>query len=263
MIRFVTVVGVIFFSATIATAEESDRRQETECFPIKELVSMLSKFDKLKDSQRDTVGPEIVAKFTINDGGDLPARFYHKHGEEQGMFNVADDGEVTDFSKVKDLPEEAEICVHDPARAGESKDASENKFDVDFGVLFQNRSGSHSLDEIGDGLKDGRAHYKRIVPAPFRMMVPKMTHVTIEYQNPEEKPDIQAFKGETLLSGLVVTPFKIAHVIDVEHLESLGADRLVIAGGPYALEPTPSIEKMQKMNDGEDETEGAEAEGAE
>ena len=123
---------------------------------------------------------------------------------------------------------------------------------MEFHIEYKNKSGTHSLAELQDGLKDGRDHVKKIVPAPVRLIMPKFTHVVIGYDAEDDDkihtaPQIIALQGDVKLEGLVVESLERAHYVSIKHLEEIRADNLGVYGGKYRMEPTPGPEKMKKI----------------
>lgn len=252
--------AVSLISGSALAAEKSDIRKAVECMPGKDIVKLLTKFDKMDLDKRDTVDAFIAAMFNVEDGHALPDRMFMRSGGVDTDLTIAADGKVPDFDKIADMPKEGEICVEDQARAGLSREDDGMSFSVDFDVKFKDESGIYSLEKLQDGAKDGKSFYKKLVPAPIRLLIPKMTHMSVTFDNPAaEGQRIEAFSGDTPVSGLIIEPFGETSVIEVAHIEGLGADRLVISGGAFDMEPSPSIEKMKKLgfseNDAEEEEE--------
>lgn len=229
---------------------ETRLREAVECFPAKEIVKFFGKFNKLDADRRDTVDVYMPAQLKPRDGVGLPDRMFFRDGETQTDFAMSPEGHLTDFAKIKDMPKSGDLCVYEPDLAGQPMSENMFNFSMDLEILFKNRSGTHSLEELKDGGGDGKSFYKRIVPAPMRLMIPSMTHVSVEYLDPIAEADISALNNEQPVEGLIIERFGNGHIIEVEHLEVIGADTLVIGGGPYKLEPTPSIEKMKKLGFG-------------
>jgi hypothetical protein len=244
--------------ATNASASDDQVRKAIECYPAEGIIELFGKFDKLKPEKRDTVDAFMDARFKILDGGKLPDRFFYRHDQTEIPFTLSDDGRVTDFNTIRTRDKNGEVCAEDQARAGLPESGDNLAFNADLQIRFHNASGTHSLAELQDGTKDGKSFFKKLVPAPVRLMIPKFDHVTIEYEDRDTAPNITAFDDQRDLSDLIIQPFGKTYVISVEHLEEIGADRLVINGGPYSLEPSPSIKKMKQLgfteSDDEDET---------
>lgn len=223
-------------------------RQAVECMPAKDIVKLLSKFEKLDADQRDTVDAVIDARFIVDEGQAMPDRMFARSDGEETEFPIALDGRVDGFGRIGSLPKSSELCVEDQARAGLPKDQDGVKFNMDFDVKFKDETGRYSLAQLRDGAKDGKSFYKKLVPAPIRLILPKMTHVSVTFDDPGAPGQtLQAFDGERLVEGLIAEPFGDTLVVEIDHLEALGADTFVISGGEYDMEPSPSIEKMKKL----------------
>ena len=150
---------------------------------------------------------------------------------------------------------DGELCVDDPTRVGLPMDEDGVSFSVDFEVRYKQTDGVHMIDELKDGTKDGKSYYKKIVPAPVRLFLPKFDHVTITPEIENAALIIKAQMDDAILPGLTVEEFHGSYVVDVDELENLGADRLVIQGGAYYMEPTPSIKAMKKFMRGDEDKE--------
>ena len=169
-------------------------------------------------------------------------------------FTIEDDGKITDFKKLISFDKKGEFCIQDKRYIGKTKEQTKDVFSVSlsFDVAFKDAKGLHTLDKIRDGLKDGKSHYKKMFPAPLKLMIPKMTHIGVAYKDNEdgrerENPEIFAVLDGMNLSDLQMEYFSAMYIIAVDDLQTLGADSLKITGGDYRLYPLPSIEKMKKF----------------
>ncbi len=151
------------------------------------------------------------------------------------------------------MPKDGELCAEDQARAGQVRTENAVEFDVDLDIKFKNASGLHSLFELEDGAKDGKSFYKKMMPGPMKLLVPKMTHVSVSYKDEDVPAIIRAMKDGAVIDGLIAEPFGATYVISLEQLEDLGADALSIEGGAYILETSPSIKKMKSLGFSESE----------
>ena len=254
----VCIVGLV--SGPAIAKDKADLRKPIECMPAKDIVKLLSKFHNMAPEKRDTVDAVIAAKFDVDDGQALPDRIFSRSGGVDTSLILNPDGSVPDFGRLGKMPRESELCVEDQARAGMSRKDDGLSFDVDFDVKFKDESGRYSLAALRDGAKDGKSFYKKMVPAPIRLMIPKMTHISLTFDNPDAQDQTaQVFAGDQPVEGLVIEPFGKTLVIELDHIEALGADTLVISGGGYDLEPSPSIEKMKKLGFAEEDDETSDA----
>lgn len=247
LISALLVLAVVSPVSAYAKDKPSELRKATECFPAADIVKFLSKFDKLKPEQRDTVDVLIKAGFDITDDRGLPQRIFTRNNAVDTPFTLLEDGSVPDFKSISTRAEDSELCVEDQARVGLPRDKDGIEFDIDFDVLYKDNSGAHDLAALKDGAKDGKSFYKKMMPGPMSLLVPKMTHVSLTYTDETITPDVQAWKQDKKLNTLTVEPFGSTYVISLEELEDLGADSLSIKGGNYKLEPSPSIKKMKSL----------------
>lgn len=254
----------LLFTATAYAADEktADKapklRKAESCFPAKGLVKHLRKFSGLKAEKRDTVGMIPTAKFEILDGGAMPERFYSKDEAAEFDFTIDSDGTVTDFAKIEEVSEGAELCIFDPSRAGTPADGRAAKFDIDMDVQFLENTGYHDMATLKDGLKDGKSFYKKMMPGPMRLMVPKLTHVMVTYDNEDTPAQFSAMNGQVPLAGLASEEYCEQTIINVEDIEDMGGDGLQVTGGAYMLLPVPNaktLAKFAKCKDEENEEE--------
>ena len=233
-------------------SESSELRKQIDCIPIEGISDLMGKLDGLDSDQRDTVDGRFLASIAVNDDGVLPERFFMRTGDDETAFTIEDDGRISNFDTVNTATEISELCIDDPSRAGQPKSNDAYSFSMQFAVTFNEAAGEHSLASLKDGGKDGRAFYKKMVPGPLAMMVPKFKYVTITYEDETTLPQIHAVKNGEIMEGLSVEPFYEQHVVSIKELEKMGADSLRVVGGPYRISPSPSPEKMEKFR-GEDE----------
>lgn len=197
----------------------------------------------------------FTAGYTIRDGGVLPERLFLRENGAENNFTLDGEGKVTDFKKIATASKSAELCSEDPSREGTPRGEGIG-FSIDNDVQFLKNTGYHDLATLKDGLKDGKSHYKKMAPAPIRMMMPKMSHVMINYELEDTVHQFSAMKGQTPLAGLVSDQHCGQTIIKIEDLEALGGDGLQISGGAYTLSPVPNKKALQKFTECGDEDEG-------
>ncbi|WP_371396051.1 hypothetical protein [Fretibacter rubidus] len=247
MKKFIVSATILTLCSHFAVAE--DIPETEKCFSVDSVSKMYKKIDKLKDSRRDSVDTVVKAYFADAQTRAVPMSLYIKNGDTRDMFEVSEDGEIKEFhSKTKMLPDTAELC-------GATRADGKIGMGMGMDVQFKSASGTHSMAEVMDGLKDGKSHYKATLPGPMAMFVPKMTHAMVTYEDLDTPPDIKASVNGAVINAPVAL-FGKAHVVDVDALEEMGAESLIINGGPYTLAPVPSIKKMKSLGFGPDQDEG-------
>ena len=243
-----TLIGLMVISAPAYANEAEDKAEGIDCMPAKDFVKLLRKLDKLDASKKDTVGMEPVMMFEAADGGALPSRVFFRHKGAETPFQINDDGLVPDFTKVKNMDKKGEMCMEDKTRIGVPEDENGLELDIEMDLIYHNKTGVYSMAELADGLKDGRSHIKKIVPAPIRLLIPKFTYLEIIAEEGVDL-DISAMKNGAPISGLDVINVEGSRAIEFAQLERLGADSLKITGGAFTLGPTPSPDDMKDMED--------------
>ena len=240
-----------------AFAKDADSkiRQDENCFDAGWVSSKLRKLSTLKANKTDTVGVTPSAQYILDDNTQhYPERVFMKDQGEQTEFPITPDGRLIGFEKISGASDEVEFCHYDPKRAGLPFNADGIKLNINTEIQFHNQSGAHSLDEIKDGLKDGRSHYKKIAGA-LSIVVPKMSHIMIEYEDETLALDFIAMKSGTPLTDTVPVIFCGSPMIKVKDLEDIGADGIIISGGDYTLLPVPGLAAMKRFQ-GCDDNEG-------
>jgi len=237
---------IMCFLAVLCCVSVTTQAEET-CFPVTKVQKVYSKFDKLKPEHLDTLETRLTASFVDPSIGLDKMVLFSKIGSKRDDFTVTEGGKILEFqSKTQSLPETAEICGLSNA---------DNKIGLGMGtdVVFKNKSGRFSIAELKDGIKDGKAHYKVMLPGPMAMFVPKMTHVMVAYDPIETPSDIRAVVDGQTVTNLPIEVFGGAHVISVAALEEMGVESLYVHGSNFELSPVPSIKKMKSLGFGPDE----------
>ena len=247
--RYILFAAGVMLLGSTNFAQAADTSPSEKCFPAEQVTKMFKKIDSLKASRRDSVDTMVQAFFVNVDARTEPMTFSIKDGDQRDDFIVKEDGTIVDFyRKTRSLDEDAEFC-------GTTRADGKIGFGMGTDVQFKNTSGTHTMAEIIDGVRDGKSHYKKTVPGPMAMFVPKMTHVMLTYDDLDTVPNVTAMAAGAA-QPVSMEMFGKAHVIDLETLKTMGADTLVIGGGSYTLSPVPSIKKMKSLGFGPDEDDG-------
>ena len=223
-------------------------RELVNCFPAKNITEMVAKFQSLDADKRDTVDMLFEASFKVKDGGEFPARIFTRDAGGEKNFTLNPDGTIPDFDNIGEVSETAELCSEDPTREGTPHGEGLN-FGISSDVHFLSNNGYHDLATLKDGLKDGKSHYKKMVPAAMRLLVPTLKYVMIEYEAEDTPPQFTAMKGETPVDGLKHETFCELAMIKVKDLEKLGADGLKVMGGSYSLTPVPGVKTLKRFTE--------------
>jgi hypothetical protein len=262
MMRAFLLAGLIAALPALAQAEDKvpPLRERINCFPAKNITKFVSKFENMDAEKRDIVDMRFEAKFEAKDGGVLPERIFMRENGTETDFTLEADGTVPDFNKIGAASDDAELCSEDPSREGTPR-GNDLSFSIENNVHFHDRSGYHTLAAMKEGLKDGKSHYKKMVPAPMRMIVPKLSYVMIEYDTENTTPQYSAMSGDAPIEGLTHETFCNTAMIKIKDFEVLGGDGLKVMGGPYNLTPVPGPKTLAKFAGcSDDEDDGEEKE---
>jgi len=245
-------MGMLINAPAFAQDKEEEApklRELVTCFPAKGIAQFVSKFQNIDADKRDTVDMLFAAKFNIKDGGVLPTRIFTRDEGSETDLRIDDEGRVPEFVSIGNSSEEAELCIEDPSRVGTPRGGDDMSFSIDNDVHFLTNTGYHDMATLKDGLKDGKTHYKKMVPGAIRMLVPNLKYVMIEYEVENTVPQYSAMKGQTELEGLGHVTFCDLPMIKVKDLESLGADGLKVTGGVYKLTPVPGVKTLARFTE--------------
>lgn len=246
MNRLIVTPVIIAAMTTTAYAEDIAAPAATEkCFPVKGIAKYYKKMGKLKPARLDTLEAVMSANFVRENEAISIPKFWARNDDVDTPFAVAADGSVTDFhAKVRTLPEEAELCGEVLTPEGE-----ESKIGMSMGsdIVFQNRTGPYSLAELQDGVADGKSLYKKMMPGPMALLVPKMTHISLEYNEDDAPLEVIFTQAGQAVSSPPIENFGGTFVISLEDIEASGADTMTVGGGEFKLMPTPSVKKMKSL----------------
>ena len=264
-IVFTSLLIITPLISTAAYADDEEKapqlRERITCFPAENIIKFVSKFQDLDEDKRDTVDMLFAATFEVKDDGALPERVFIRDNGAEDNFTLDADGNVPDFVKISAASETAEFCTDDPSREGTPRGKGIT-FSLNNDVHFLENTGYHDIATLEEGLKDGKTHYKKMVPGPMRMLVPKLTYVMIEYDAEETVPQYSAMNGQEPVEGLTHEIFCKTAMIKVEDIEDLGGDGLKVMGGSYNLTPVPkpkTLAKFVSCSNDEGENEDGEA----
>ena len=234
-------------SHALAKNADPKIRKVENCFDAGWVSSKLRKLATLKLEKTDTVGVSPSAHFILEDNTQhYPERAWMKDQGEQIELPIAPDGSLIGFEKFRTASDNVELCHSDPKRAGLPFNADGIALNINTEIRFHNQSGTHNISEIKDGLKDGRSHYKKIAGA-MAIVVPKMSHIMIEYKDDTRALDFTPMKGGVPLTETVPIVYCVSPMIKVKDLEDIGADSIKISGGKYTLLPALGLAGMKRF----------------
>ena len=240
-------------SATPAIANDfskSDVRGETYCYPVKQAKKIITQQAKLEPKMRDVVDVKIAPRFLIYDDGALPDRYFIRSDETSIDLTITPDGRVPNFIEaVSNSPSGVDLCIQDKARAGLKSDDESLYFEMGLTPFFNNRTGQHSFDELYEGTRDGKSHYRMMVPAAVRAFMPEPNYYHVKYTDINTEPQIFA-QTEMGLKPITSEYYNEGYVISLDQLKAHDASALVIKGGAYKLAPVPSIKTMKRFGVG-------------
>jgi len=238
---------VFAFSAPAWADEAPDPQGEEQCLPTADVVETLGKFDSLKAKKRDTVGPDLSLTIELKPGEVMPERV-----------ELRDDGRVMPVrfndthrsigltDQLRDVSEAASLCIVDPARSDRTRDNRGYAISIGMGVRFKRTPGTHRLDELEDGMKDARSHYKKMAGV-MGFMVPKFDHIAVASDDKQSPPRIWATKAGADIGEPAFELFQGGRMVAIDTLEDMGADGVRIEDGYYRMSPSPDAKTVAKF----------------
>ena len=249
----VMVLLLIPFKMSYASSETEAKelRDELTCFPISGISDFARKFENLKTSKIDTVNMFFEAYLRIKDEGSLPERVYVKNEDNEFNLNFSREGKVVNIERIIRAENGSDLCAYDPIRAGTLKNGDTLEFDMDSDVRFIENNGYHTTNTLEDGLKDARFLFKKMVPGPAKIFVPKFTHLLVSAIDEKDSIYFEAVNNDNNKIPISTESYCGDKVIKFKDLNALDAKGINIKGGAYMLYPIPDLETLASFSEGE------------
>jgi hypothetical protein len=247
-ITSVSLTALILTAAAPAFAEEAaEPLGEEYCLPAGGIGETIEKFDSLKAEKRDTVGADLSLGVELDDDELMPERIELRDGGTilPLQFNERNRS-IGLIDQLRQISQEASLCIVDPARADRSRANRGFTVEINMGVRFKETPGTHTLEQIEDGLKDGRSHYKKMVGA-MGFMVPKFDYIAVAGDDDANPPRVWATANGADLGEPEFEMYDGARMVAFDILEDMGADGVRIEDGYYRMSPSPDAETVEKF----------------
>lgn len=234
--------------ATPAYAQDAAELLEADyCRPAGGVSETLAKFDSLKASKRDTVGPDLTLRLALDEDEPMPERVELRDGETVLPITFdADNASIGFTDQIRQVSDAASLCIVDPDRAGRTRTDRGFGVNMNMGVRFKDTPGTHSLTQIEDGMKDGRSHYKKMAGA-MGFMVPKFDYIAVAGQDKTNPPHVWATANGLDLGQPEFELYDGARMIGLKTLEAMGADGVRIEPVDYRMSPSPDAKTVAKF----------------
>lgn len=248
--RALTVTTALIALSIPATAYADDEGEvlvADYCRPAGGVSETLAKFDSLKASKRDTVGPDLTLRLTLDADEAMPERIELRDGETVlPIIFDADKASVGFTDQIRQVSEAASLCIVDPNRAGRARADRGFGVNMNMGVRFKETPGTHSLTQIEDGMKDGRSHYKKMAGA-MGFLVPKFDYIAVAGDDDAVPPQVWATANGVDLGEPDYELYDGARMIALKTLEAMGADGVRIEPAQYRMSPSPDAKTVAKF----------------
>lgn len=219
------------------------------CFPADDIIKTLEKFDSLNLEKRDTVGADLRVSIELEDGEVMPEQVELRDGDKTAPVVFDEENRSIGLaSQARIASRDSKLCFVDPPRAARTHADRGYAIDFGMGVRFLSAPGQHTLDEIKDGLKDGRSHYKKMVGA-MGFMVPKFDHIAIA-NDEETPPTVWATADGIDIGEPAFELYDGARMISLDTLEEMGAHGIRV-DGVYRMTPSPDAKTVAKFAGGD------------
>ena len=253
--KYLIIVILLFipFGMSYASSEteEKELRDELTCFPISGISDFARKFENLKKSKIDSVNMFFEAHLRVKDGGSLPERVYVKYKDNEYNLIFSRDEQVVNIERILQAENGSDLCAYDPIRAGTLKDGDTLEFDMDSDVRFIENNGYHTSNTLEDGLKDARFLFKKMVPGPAKIFVPKFTHLLVSAIDEQDSIYFEAVNSDNNKIPIATESYCGDKVIKFKDLNAVDAKGINIKGGDYMLYPVPDLETLASFSEGE------------
>ncbi|WP_017931965.1 hypothetical protein [Robiginitomaculum antarcticum] len=229
-----------------------DLRGDPFCFPAKGVGDMVERLENIDADRRDVVDVNVSPRFIRKDGGPWPERFYIRDGEDELDIAVEKpSGATPSFMSAVRAHESGDICIADSARASRPADDEGLYFEMGLSPIFNSIAGRHDMAALKEGSKDAKVFYQQMIPMAFRLLMPDPDYYGVKYEDKATPPQIfvDTAKGEVPVSS---DSYRDMHIVSMDQIRREGGSALIVRGGAYTLQPTPSIATMKRFGYGQD-----------
>ena len=174
-----------------------------------------------------------------------------RHEDNEFNLNFSREGKVVNIERIIRAENGSDLCAYDPIRAGTLKNGDTLEFDMDSDVRFIENNGYHTTNTLEDGLKDARFLFKKMVPGPAKIFVPKFTHLLVSAIDEKDSIYFEAVNSDNNKIPIATESYCGDKVIKFKDLNALDAKGINIKGGAYMLYPIPDLETLASFSEGE------------
>ena len=250
--KYVFILGAVMFAGAGAAyaADTAELREAVTCKPVENIVKFMQKIDDIPKDDSTVIITKVGAQIKAADGGEMPLRVYSKVGDQETPLLIDPAGTIENFDRLMAMPEETQMCIEDPARAGTPSDEPGLTFSLSTDTEYSETTGRHSLEQLRLGSKEGKTHYKTVYGGGIRnAFIPDINHVLIAPVEGQPLPKIFVEKdGAPIDVKIEEVGYELDrfHVVSVKDMRKAEADFLVVEG-PYTLQPVPSVKKLRSF----------------
>jgi|GEM_PF-5867715 len=211
---------------------------ETNCLPAKDLVNMVQSFYQADADRVDVIKPEVSLQLKPIGSNPAPSGLRYVYEDQKIDLLVDEEGRVQEMKKASSFNKDGQLCkLVDGEIVGKS-DEPTIQANMSFTFTYLNKSGTHRVDELVEGAKDGSKVMNTLAPGGMGFMVPSLKAIIV---SPAEKngdlPVLRFMNGETLTRGPKITQVGNNQLFKVKDLKKSSADHLEVSGS-YRLVAT-------------------------
>lgn len=241
-------ITAVFSCASGAFADYVGVRGETVCFPAEDVGKIVRELAKVKPERRKIVDVRLEPRFIIKDGGVWPDKFYLSKGGQMvtDLPFSRETGAVPDFIDEASARPDTDICIDDSTRAERPENDEGLYFEMGLAPLFKTAIGEHSLTDLEKATKDGKKFYKKMLPDFAAILMPNTNHFAIKMKDRSAQPTALVLNDLTE-TELMLESVDDMWVLSLDDIIETGAERLIVRGGAYDLQPVPSPKVLRKF----------------
>lgn len=204
---------------------------ETDCMEAKDLVNMVQAFYQADPERVDIIKPEFSLQLKPIDDNPAPTGLRYIFEDQQVDLLLDENGVIQNMQKATSFEKEGQLCKLIDGKIVGKSDEPTVQANMSFSFPFLNSSGSHSVDELVEGAKDGSKIMNTLAPGGLGFMVPGLKAISITpLEKDHEMPVLRFMDGKSLTPGPEISRVKKTQLFKVKDLKKSRADRLEVLG---------------------------------
>ncbi|CAM3760524.1 hypothetical protein [Litorimonas haliclonae] len=208
------------FTAVLLGVRPLSAWAETNCLAAKDLVNMVQSFYRADADRIDIIKPEFNLQLKPIGDNPAPTGLRYVYEDQEIDLLIDEEGNVQGMEKASSFKKDGELCKLIDGEIGEKTKEPTVQANMSFSFPYLNKTGSHSVDELVEGAKDGSKIMNSLAPGGMGFMVPGLKAIIV---SPAEKdgdmPVLRFMEGDTLTRGPEITRVKNNQLFKVKDLK--------------------------------------------